>query len=132
VPGERLYTLAEARAMIVPLGRLLRELQAARAVLTDHGLADTLSARAPGNGGGEEGTRFASAALTFSRGLDQIAHWGVVVRDLGTGICDFRARHEGRDVYLCWRLGEERLGFWHELDAGFAGRRPLEDGGPTA
>lgn len=128
---ERIYTLTEARAMIVPLGALLRELQAARAVLTDRDLAAGLAEHAPGNGGGEDGRRFAAAALSFSRGLDQLARWGVVVRELESGICDFRARHDGRDVYLCWRLGEERLGFWHELGAGFAGRRPLDDGGPV-
>ena len=53
----------------------------------------------------------------------------MVVRDLDEGICDFRARRGGRDVYLCWRVGEERIGWWHELDAGFRGRRPLDEEG---
>lgn len=126
---ERLYTLEEATAMLRPLGELISELRAAREVITDRALVETMAARAPGNGGGAEGRRFAEAALRFSRGLAQIERWGVVVRDLDEGICDFRARRGGRDVYLCWRVGEERIGWWHELDAGFRGRRPLDEEG---
>ena len=51
----------------------------------------------------------------------------MVVRDLGTGICDFPARRGDRDVFLCWRVGEERIEWWHELDTGFQGRLPLDD-----
>jgi hypothetical protein len=49
----------------------------------------------------------------------------VVVRDLRTGLVDFPAVREGREVYLCWMAGEPEVAHWHELDAGAAGRRPL-------
>lgn len=124
---ERIYTLREASALVGPLTELLHAMRAARSVLTDRSLVEVLARRAPTNGGGEDGRAFAEAALSFSRGLAQITAWGVVVRDLDSGLCDFRARHEDRDVYLCWRLGEERIGYWHELGAGFQGRRPLDD-----
>jgi hypothetical protein len=99
----------------------------ARDVLGERATTEELSGHAAGNGGGENGTRYAEAALTFSRGLRQIEAWGVVVRDLDSGICDFRARREGREVYLCWQVGEERIAYWHELDAGFRGRQPLDE-----
>lgn len=51
---------------------------------------------------------------------------GCEVKDCETGLIDFRALHEGREVYLCWRLGEDRIKAWHELDGGFAGRQPIE------
>jgi len=127
VEGERRYTLAEASALIGPLGALIEELRAARAVITDGELAARLAGHAPGNGGGTDGRRFGEAALRFSRGLAQLERWGVIVRDLDTGICDFPARRGDRDVFLCWRVGEERIGWWHELEAGFQGRRPLDD-----
>lgn len=111
------------------LSALLGDMRAARDVLTDRALARRMAERAPHNGGGEEGRRFAGAAVAFSRGLAQIERWGIVVRDIDSGICDFRARREGREVYLCWCLGEERITHWHELDAGFRGRRPLGDAG---
>ena len=51
---------------------------------------------------------------------------GCEVKDLETGLIDFPSIREGRTVYLCWRLGEDKVGHWHEVDAGFAGRQPVE------
>jgi hypothetical protein len=58
--------------------------------------------------------------------LEALTTIGVQVKDLDVGLCDFVARREGRDVLLCWRLGEKEVGFWHELTTGFAGRRPID------
>lgn len=96
-------------------------------MLADSELAAALAERAPSNGGGPDGTRFAEAALAFGAGLKQVEHWGIVVRDIEAGICDFPGRRTGDDVFLCWRFGEERIDFWHDLDAGFAGRAPIDD-----
>jgi hypothetical protein len=57
--------------------------------------------------------------------VEELEKLGVEVKDLGRGLVDFRASLEGRDVYLCWLLGEEEVGHWHELDAGFSGRQSL-------
>ena len=60
--------------------------------------------------------------------LHEIGDLGVEVKDPDQGLVDFRARLRGREVYLCWRLGEpERIAFYHDLEAGFAGRRIIED-----
>ena len=50
---------------------------------------------------------------------------GIELKDYFTGLIDFPCRMDGREVYLCWRLGEPEVGHWHELDAGFAGRQKL-------
>lgn len=113
--------------MIRRLTEVIGELRDARSVLLDAELSKALSERAPSNGGGADGRRFATAALAFSQGLAQIERWGIVVRDLDSGICDFPAQRAGQDIYLCWKMGEERIEFWHPVDAGFAGRRPLDD-----
>ena len=55
----------------------------------------------------------------------QIDAWGVNLRDIGTGLVDFPALVNGRPVWLCWKLGEDDIAYWHELDAGIAGRQPL-------
>ncbi len=55
--------------------------------------------------------------------LDDI---GCELKDYRVGMVDFPARIDGRDVLLCWKMGEERVAHWHELDAGFAGRQPIE------
>lgn len=50
---------------------------------------------------------------------------GIVLRDIATGLLDFPALAAGRQVWLCWRLGEDRIEYWHGTDEGFAGRKPL-------
>jgi len=49
----------------------------------------------------------------------------IVLRDLDRGLVDFPSLRDGEEVLLCWRLGEEEIGFWHSLHEGFSGRRPL-------
>jgi hypothetical protein len=58
--------------------------------------------------------------------ISELKNLGVELKSDETGLCDFRSIRDGREVYLCWRLGEPELMFWHELDAGFNGRRRLE------
>jgi len=50
---------------------------------------------------------------------------GVELKDPAVGLIDFIGRHQGHDVYLCWKLGEEKIAFWHDLQAGVAGRKPV-------
>ena len=52
---------------------------------------------------------------------------GVELKDPVTGLVDFRTLVEGREAYLCWKLEEDEIGWWHELDAGVAGRRPVSE-----
>ena len=60
--------------------------------------------------------------------LREIAELGVEVKDPDRGLIDFRATLRGRDVYLCWELGEgDRIAYWHDLETGFAGRKIIED-----
>ena len=58
--------------------------------------------------------------------LDKIHSTGCIVKDLEVGLLDFPARIEGEDVYLCWKLGEDRIRFYHRQDEGFAGRKPID------
>jgi hypothetical protein len=57
--------------------------------------------------------------------VDELREVGCELKDYAMGLVDFLGRHQGRDVCLCWKLGEERIGYWHELNAGFAGRQPI-------
>lgn len=57
--------------------------------------------------------------------IEELNHLGVELKDPVKGLIDFRSIFEGREVYLCWHLGEEDVAYWHELDAGFAGRQSL-------
>ncbi len=57
--------------------------------------------------------------------MERVQEMGCEVKDIDQGLIDFRAEHEGREVYMCWKLGEPDVRWWHELETGFAGRRPL-------
>ena len=63
---------------------------------------------------------------TVQSALDQIQDTGCVVKDLDVGLLDFPARIDDEEVYLCWKLGEDRIRFYHRQDEGFAGRKPLD------
>ena len=58
--------------------------------------------------------------------VDELKSLGVELKSDEIGLCDFRSLMNGREVYLCWRLGEPAVTFWHELDAGFAGRQRIK------
>jgi hypothetical protein len=66
------------------------------------------------------------AAEDLTAVLEVFAGHGVQVKDADTGLIDFPAEIDGEPALLCWRVGEERIEFWHTLDGGFAGRRPIE------
>ena len=82
----------------------------------------SLVEKSAGNGGN---LRLSKLLKDFDR-LDglyhQIQDMGIEVKDLTSGLIDFRAWHEDHEVYLCWRFGEDRVEFWHEIEAGFMGR----------
>lgn len=113
--------------MLGTLTDVVNNARAAREVIVDRELVEGLAEHAPGNGGGEDAERFTRAALRFSKALGQLDHWDIVVRDLDEGLCDFPADRDGRLVYLCWKLGEGAIEFWHEVDAGFRGRQRVDD-----
>jgi hypothetical protein len=68
----------------------------------------------------------ARATLEMNATIEKITAMGIEVKDLDQGLIDFRSERDGRVVYLCWKLGEEHIGWWHELDTGFGGRQPLD------
>ena len=65
------------------------------------------------------------AAQRIHRCLDELSAVGCVFKGFDDGLVDFLSKLEGRDIYLCWKLGEAQVGYWHELNAGFAGRKEL-------
>jgi hypothetical protein len=122
---ERVFTHAEATALLPRLTELLTALRTAQ--------------RAAAEQGGEPGRHMlstngsaAAAAVTASGPLldvqrlsGDVEQLGVILRDPNTGLVDFASVRDGEQIYLCWRLGEERVAFWHPRDTGFMGRQPL-------
>jgi hypothetical protein len=123
---DRHFTTEEANALLPTVEPKLVELRAARDQLTDSELHEVLSEAAPSNGGGNPGREVGEAFLSVRGLLAELQGMGIVIRDLDRGLVDFPAILEGREVYLCWELGEDEIAFWHDLDAGYGGRRPLD------
>lgn len=123
---ERHFTRAEASALLPQLTTLLSQLRDARDELTDTETHEALSEAAPTNGGGERGRRVGIAFLEVRRLIDTVEQAGIVLRDIDRGLIDFPALIDGREVYLCWELGEEEVAYWHDLEGGYGGRKPLD------
>jgi hypothetical protein len=128
-PGHsRHYTLEEANAALPRVQELLETLRSASERLGDHEAREALSDASPGNGGGDAGRTVSEGFLAMREAMMELRERELVLRDLQRGLVDFPCIREGREVYLCWEEGEPEIGFWHEPEAGFGGRRPLEDG----
>jgi hypothetical protein len=123
--AERHYTLAEANAALPWVVERIERLRSARVRLTDEEVREALSDAAPMNGGGEPGREVSEAFLDMRSALAELQATEIVLRDLDRGLIDFPALREGREVYLCWEEGEDEIGYWHDIDAGYGGRQPL-------
>lgn len=123
---ERHFTIDEANALLDGLRPLLRQLQDASEQLTDADAHALLAEAASTNGGGGPGRQVGEAFLEVRRLLAAVQGSGIVLRDIDRGLLDFPAVRNGEEIYLCWELGEDRVSWWHELDAGYQGRLPLE------
>lgn len=123
---ERHFTVEEASALLPQVEPMLRALRDARDRLTDEELHEALAGAAPANGGGDAGRQVGESFLEVRRLLSELEALGIVIRDVDRGLIDFPAIREGREVYLCWQLDEDEIGFWHDLEAGYGGRQPLD------
>ena len=123
--SEHLFDRAQADALLPRLVDLIRGLQEAAGSDAAVEGRERLAHAGRSNGSPEAAASVFQAAAEIQALLDEIDEMGVILRDLATGLCDFPSVREGRPVYLCWRLGEEEVGWWHTRDTGVSGRQPL-------
>ncbi len=123
---QRHYTLDQATAAMSWVRERLERLRAAHSLLNEEEAREALSEAMPGNGGGSPGKVVSEGFLQLRSALLELQEMEIVLRDLERGLVDFPAMRDGREVYLCWvEQEEDEIAFWHDLDAGFAGRQPL-------
>jgi hypothetical protein len=123
----KLFSIEEANAVLPLLRQCLERMAEARRTI--HRLSPEIrraQEHADVGGGSEIGAVYIEQVIRLQREAQKIQSVGVLVKDYDLGLCDFPHDHNGQVVYLCWRLDEEQIGWWHEVDAGFAGRQPLE------
>jgi hypothetical protein len=123
--ADRHYTVEQANAALGWVLERIERLRAAREGLNDDEARAALQEAGPTNGGGEPGRVVSDAFLEMRNALVELQAMEVVLRDLDRGLVDFPSIRDGREVFLCWEEGEDEIGFWHDLDTGYGGRRPL-------
>jgi hypothetical protein len=121
--SRRRFRIEEANALLPTIVPLLEGLRDAQATMAE--LHDQVTDSSVGNGGGSAGKDFLEASQTAGRALSELNALGIQVRDPDSGLIDFPSERDGEEIFLCWRLGEDSVAWWHPVDSGFAGRQPL-------
>ena len=124
----KIFTVEEANALLPDVRIILAKIQRAHRKLTKYrDEAKKASEVAEQGGGGiADGAAYAAVLTELTLQLAELEGLGVQLKDFERGLVDFPSLREGRVVLLCWQLGEgDELEWWHDVDAGFAGRTPL-------
>jgi hypothetical protein len=129
----RHFTVEEANELLRTVRPLVERMVEQRREVTHHlERKEELSDLTQTNGGGfpprlpsEIDTALDVAAGELQRTIEELTGLGVQIKDLDSGLVDFLSYRDGEEILLCWQLGEDEIAWWHTLDGGFAGRRPL-------
>jgi hypothetical protein len=130
---ERHFSIEEANEALDEVRPLTEELVGHRRALVKlQERQAAVTTRIAGNGGNVEPheledvqERLDEEVAGIARCVARIHEVGALVKDLDAGLVDFPATRDGEEILLCWRLGEAEVGFWHGMDEGFSGRKPL-------
>ena len=117
--SRRRFTLQQANKALPLVTRIVRD------IVNTHERATQLQAKLEESTGRESAlqSQLDSALEQLQDYVDELGSIGVELKDYESGLIDFPGRHQGRDIYLCWKLGEEKITHWHELHSGYAGRQ---------
>lgn len=123
----RYFTVEQANTALTIIRPIMEEIQAIRLkVLERQPEVWPVLQKAAGNGGSREASLLALNFEQLDKLVHQIMELGVILKDINAGLLDFPSIRNDHEVYLCWLYGEEHVEFWHEIDAGFAGRTPID------
>ncbi len=123
---KRYWTVEEANRCIPELVEEISLLRAIRNELAMyHAKITPLLEVVSSNGGSKWTPALLKATANFQKVLDRIANRGCHLKGLDPGLVDFPHLRDGKEVYLCWRVGEAKIRYWHEIEDGFEGRQPL-------
>ena len=129
----KVFTVEEAKALIPRLTDLLRELQSKREAITSQEveidaleLVTEKKEGEPANILEKSVEKYNHTVARFYAIIDEVQATGCFLKDIDLGLVDFYTLYQGRVVYLCWRLGENEIQFWHEVGRGYSYRQPLE------
>jgi hypothetical protein len=123
--AEKFYSVEGANALVPKLKPLLERIRATQEKLAQDKTVAAVKEKASHNGGGLPARHLSELAKTLEHDLRQLQEWGIVLRDPAIGLIDFFHQREGETVFLCWKLGESKVEWWHPVNTGIAGRERL-------
>jgi hypothetical protein len=123
--AETFYSVDDANGLIAKLKPLLERIRKTQEELARDKTVAAVREKAAQNGGGLPGRQLSTLTKTLEADMRQLEEWGIVLRDPTIGLIDFLHKREGETVFLCWKLGEPRVEWWHPLETGIAGRQRL-------
>ena len=134
---SHLFTVESANGLLPVVKPILERMQGDQRLLDEIGnRLDSFSEAMRSNGHAMEALRLEQQALRLrhqiERDIVQIALLGVELKNIAAGLIDFPAMRQNEIVLLCWKLGEGDIAYWHDLQSGFAGRRPIDFGNDGA
>jgi hypothetical protein len=124
----KVFSIEEANALLPAVRKILARIQRAHGRLISYQSAARHAAEGAEQGGGgmPDGSRYLSLLFELSGRTGELETLGVQLKDYARGLIDFPSLRDGRVVLLCWQLGEgDQIEWWHDVEAGFAGRQPL-------
>jgi hypothetical protein len=125
--AERIFSVSEAKALLPRLRTILGEVaEEWSRIKSLNPQIQKARDKAQFSGGSPYGVEYIETVLHLMSLLQQVRDLGVIVKDVDRGLCDFPYMKNGKVVYLCWQLGEDTIEYWHDIEAGFAGREPLD------
>ena len=119
------YTLDQARALLPQVRQWLSQLRQLRDALFQQEEQSGQRLSSGHDLGGEPAQRWLRAQVGLRTIARELLRRDLQLKDIDRGLVDFPALRDGREVFLCWEDGEEDIGYWHDVDAGYAGREPL-------
>jgi hypothetical protein len=120
---DRVFTVADANAELAELRERLPRLRDARIGLIAS--SERITEAVASDGGGVSGSDWFRHQQTLKTEVEYLADRGILLRDPEAGLIDFPAERDGEQVFLCWRLGEDEVAYYHGVHSGFSGRKPL-------
>lgn len=123
---QKYFTLAEANEALKVIRPLMDEvMQIRQRILANQPEIWSAVEKSAGNGGNPVLSKMVLEFEKFDALIHKIHDTGAQIKDINIGLLDFSAQKDGREVYLCWQHGEGDIAYWHEIDAGYAGRQPI-------
>ena len=119
----KIYSIADANELLPHVAPTLVELREKFEAATEIRVA--IARAAVTNGGSSDRDDWSAMLARVSELLERLEEWEIQLRDVSTGLVDFPTLMEGEPAWLCWRLGEDSVSYWHPEGEGFSGRRPL-------